>query len=90
MRIINKLRPKAFEKLKEYVNKRKKISKEQLDIIMMILINEKCHQLRKEMTLYSWDEKAAGHGDEKPVKEYDHSADALRYYVNSLPKWRIE
>ena len=42
------------------------------------------------MTLYSWDEKAAGHGDEKPVKEYDHSADALRYYVNSLPKWRIE
>jgi len=41
LRIINKLRPKAFEKLKEYVNKRKKISKEQLDIIMMILINEK-------------------------------------------------
>lgn len=55
-----------------------------------ILINVQCPQLRKEMTLYSWDEKAAGHGDEKPVKEYDHSADALRYYVNSLPKWRIE
>ena len=37
----NKLRPKAFEKLNEYVNKQKKISKEQLDIMMTILINEK-------------------------------------------------
>ena len=37
----NKLRPKAFEKLNEYVNKQKKISKELLDIIMTILINEK-------------------------------------------------
>lgn len=37
----NKLRPKAFEKLNEYVNRQKKISKEQLDIMMTILINEK-------------------------------------------------
>lgn len=37
----SKLRPKAFEKLNEYVNRQKKISKEQLDIMMTILINEK-------------------------------------------------
>lgn len=55
-----------------------------------ILINVQCPQLRKEMTLYSWDDKAAIHGEERPVKEYDHSEDALRYYVNSLPDWRFE
>ena len=29
-------------------------------------------------------------GEEKPVKQNDHSADALRYYVNSLPDWRFD
>ena len=56
-----------------------------------IKINKnKCHALLEEMGVYSWDMKAAEHGVEKPVKEYDHSLDALRYYVNYLPGWRTE
>lgn len=36
----DKLKPKTFERLKEFISKQKKISKEQIDIIMTILINE--------------------------------------------------
>ncbi len=35
-----------------------------------------------------WDEKAAQHGDEKPVKENDHGADATRYFVKTIIKPR--
>ena len=37
-----------------------------------------------------WDDKAAMRGEEKPVKQSDHSLDALRYRVNGLPDWRFE
>lgn len=36
----DKLNPKAFEKLKVFINKQKKMSKEQIDIIVTILKNE--------------------------------------------------
>lgn len=49
-----------------------------------------CEALLDEIGVYSWDEKAAQHGDEKPIKQNDHSVDCLRYYVNSLPDWRFE
>lgn len=55
-----------------------------------IKIHNSCSCLIDEMGTYLWDEKAALHGVEKPVKESDHSADALRYKVNSLPEWRFE
>lgn len=55
-----------------------------------ILICEDCPCLIGEMGTYVWDEKASQRGDEKPVKQNDHSADALRYYVNSLPDWRFD
>lgn len=54
-----------------------------------ILICEDCSCLIGEMGTYVWDEKASQRGDEKPVKQNDHSEDALRYYVNSLPDWRF-
>lgn len=54
-----------------------------------ILICEDCPCLIGEMGTYVWDEKASQRGDEKPVKQNDHSEDALRYYVNSLPDWRF-
>ena len=41
------------------------------------------------MSVYCWDKKAAQRGDEQPLKENDHSLDALRYMVNYLPEWRI-
>ena len=55
-----------------------------------IQICETCSRLIDEMGTYVWDEKASQRGEEKPVKQNDHSADALRYYVNSLPDWRFE
>ena len=56
----------------------------------IIKINSQCEQIVNETGVYMWDEKAALRGEEKPVKQQDHSLDALRYYVNSLPEWRFE
>ena len=55
-----------------------------------IQISTACPALLEEFGAYSWDEKAALSGVERPIKQNDHSLDALRYYVNSLPDWRIE
>ena len=55
-----------------------------------ILIHERCAGLLDELGTYQWDEKASLRGEERPVKQNDHSADALRYFVNSLPDWRFE
>lgn len=56
----------------------------------LIKINISCEAIIEEMSTYSWDDKAAARGEEKPIKQADHSLDALRYYVNSLPDWRFE
>lgn len=56
----------------------------------VIQVCETCDRLIDEMGSYIWDGKAAQRGEEKPVKQNDHSADALRYYVNSLPDWRFD
>lgn len=56
----------------------------------ILQINEQCTGLLMEIESYIWDEKAAAHGEEKPLKENDHSMDALRYFVNSLENWRFE
>jgi len=50
----------------------------------------RCQGLIKDAGVYSWDEKAAVLGNEKPVKNNDHRLDALRYYVMTiLANWRI-
>ena len=43
-------------------------------------IDRKCESLVKELGSYSWDEKAAEAGEDKPMKKDDHGVDALRYY----------
>lgn len=48
-----------------------------------------CPNTIAEMQTYVWDDKAAERGEERPVKQADHTCDALRYRVNALPKWRI-
>ena len=54
-----------------------------------IKINRSCEHMIEEFQSYVWDEKAARNGEEKPVKQMDHSMDALRYYIYTmLPKWR--
>lgn len=55
-----------------------------------LLIHERCARLIDELGTYLWDEKASQRGEERPVKQNDHSVDALRYFVNSLPDWRFE
>ena len=53
-------------------------------------VNSLCAGFLGEVGTYLWDEKAAQHGEDKPLKERDHSMDAIRYFVNSLPDWRFE
>lgn len=54
-----------------------------------LLINKACAPLIGEMGTYLWDEKSCKLGIDKPLKEKDHGADALRYFSNSLPDWRF-
>lgn len=56
----------------------------------IIQVCSECKNLINEMGTYMWDDKAALRGEEKPIKQQDHSEDALRYYINSLPSWRFE
>lgn len=62
----------------------------QLFHMRKLLVNRMCTGLIDELGVYSWDDKAAARGEEKPVKERDHGADALRYFCNHLPEWRFE
>ncbi|MDU0940158.1 MAG: PBSX family phage terminase large subunit [Clostridiales bacterium] len=49
-----------------------------------IEINYKCENLIREFAEYVWDEKAADRGEDKPVKEFDHAMDALRYFCYTI------
>ena len=55
-----------------------------------LLVRDTCTGLIDELGSYRWDDKAAMRGEEKPIKQLDHAPDALRYYINSLPDWRLE
>lgn len=55
-----------------------------------IQIRDTCTGLIDELGTYRWDDKAAMRGEEKPIKQSDHGPDAMRYYVNDLPDWRLE
>lgn len=54
-----------------------------------LLINAQCSPLLGEIGTYLWDKKNGPNGEDRVIKERDHGPDALRYYVNSLPDWRI-
>ena len=54
-----------------------------------IKVHSRCTAILDEFGTYAWDDKAALNGVERPIKAADHSLDALRYYVNSLPEWRF-
>ena len=49
-----------------------------------ILIDIGCVNLIKEFGSYIWDEKAAEHGEDKPVKMHDHALDGLRYMAYTI------
>jgi PBSX family phage terminase large subunit len=53
-----------------------------------LLVADRCTGLIGEAPGYVWDPKATEKGEDKPVKENDHSCDALRYVVKtSTHKW---
>lgn len=55
-----------------------------------IKIHKRCTILTMQLQSYSWDEKAAKRGEEKPLKENDHTVDAIRYGMHTrVPDWRI-
>lgn len=49
-----------------------------------LIFSETCENTIKEFGSYIWDEKAAEHGEDKPVKEHDHAMDAVRYFVYTI------
>ena len=46
-----------------------------------IYINEKCKNTDLEIQGYIWNDKKSNQGKEEPVKNNDHTCDALRYFV---------
>lgn len=48
-----------------------------------IKVNEKCVNTIRELSTYAWDEKKSEKGVEEPVKQNDHTCDAIRYFVNT-------
>ncbi|AZM46578.1 PBSX family phage terminase large subunit [Streptomyces sp. WAC 06738] len=55
----------------------------------LLRIHRSCTGLLGELPGYAWDEAAAERGEDKPLKQDDHSADALRYAVHSTAhEWR--
>ncbi|MBE4783922.1 PBSX family phage terminase large subunit [Streptomyces caniscabiei] len=54
-----------------------------------LFIHESAQGLIDEMPGYSWDDEAAEHGEDKPIKQDDHSVDALRYGIRTTESlWR--
>lgn len=50
----------------------------------MLIFSSSCTGTIKEFASYIWDEKAAEHGEDKPVKQHDHGCDAVRYFVSTV------
>jgi len=54
-----------------------------------LVIHESCAGLLDEIPSYSWDDKAAEKGEDRPVKADDHGCDSVRYAAaTSEPIWR--
>jgi len=45
-------------------------------------VHRRCQNVLRELASYVWDEKAAQRGEDEPVKEHDHTLDAIRYVFN--------
>ena len=53
-------------------------------------VHRECVNEKREVTIYSWNQKSAENGVEEPIKKNDHTQDAKRYGVMELfPDWRM-
>ena len=50
----------------------------------MLIFSSSCTETIKEFASYICHEKAAEHGEDKPVKQHDHGCDAVRYFVSTV------
>lgn len=55
----------------------------------MLIFSSSCTETIKEFASYIWDDKAAEHGEDKPVKQHDHGCDAVRYFVSTVLGSRV-
>lgn len=51
-----------------------------------ILFDISCTETFKEFSSYVWDDEACKKGEDKPIKEHDHSMDQIRYYSSTIIK----
>ncbi len=49
-----------------------------------IAVSASCENTIQEFASYVWDEKAAERGEDKPIKQFDHCMDALRYFCYTV------
>lgn len=53
----------------------------------LFVYGQKCPNLCREFTTYVWDARAQKRGEDKPLKQYDHALDALRYVIMTTKKY---
>lgn len=56
----------------------------------IIFFSALCKETIKEFASYTWDVKAGERGEDKPVKQYDHCMDAVRYFVYTILGKRLK
>ena len=49
-----------------------------------LTIHQGCLNLIREIQAYSWDDKSAKRGEDKPIKQNDHAVDGLRYALKGF------
>ena len=82
---IAELRKRGFRviKAKNDVEDGIRLVSTKLNLIKIIFSNV-CQNTIKEFASYIWDGKAAERGEDKPIKQYDHAMDAVRYFVYTI------
>ena len=53
----------------------------------LLFCHKSCKNVNREFQAYSWDSKAQEKGEDKPIKENDHTMDALRYIIYSNQRY---
>ena len=52
--------------------------------LQKIFFHSNCKNTIKEFSSYVWDSKACERGEDKPIKQYDHAMDAVRYFCYTI------
>lgn len=58
--------------------------------LSLFYVNDICKETLKEFSSYVWDPKKLDHGVEEVLKDNDHCMDAIRYFIYTILRFRIE